>query len=253
MMEHGFKDKVVLITGCASGIGLSQAQAFLSQDGIVIGVDCQSTVELRILNQAWPEKFYFFQRDISQTKEVASLAAEVRRETGLTVDILVNTAGVLDDFKPTLDTTEAEWDRIMSTNVKGTYLMTNAFLPAMLAKGRGVVVNMSSVAGLVAGGGGAAYTASKHAVVGYTKQLDLDYAKQGIRANAIAPGAIKTPMNAKDFEGTGEMAKWVAEETPAGRWADPKEVANLTLYLASDLADYIHGTVVPIDGGWLEK
>mgnify|MGYP001085808318 CR=1 FL=1 len=100
---------------------------------------------------------------------------------------------------------------------------------------------------------GAAYTASKHAIIGYTKQLSYDYAKLGIRANAIAPGAIQTPMNAADFAGEGEMATWVASETPAGRWAQPQEVAKLSLFLASDDADYIHGTVMTIDGGWTMK
>lgn len=253
MLTNQFVNKVVLVTGCASGIGFCQARSFLEQGATVIGVDCQENEELNRLAGEYPDVFYFHCQDISKSENVAELADYAHQQLRMTVDILINTAGVLDDFKPTLDTSEAEWDRIMGTNVKGTFLVTNAFLPSMLTKGHGVVVNMSSVAGLVAGGGGADYTASKHAIVGYTKQLDLDYAKKGIRANAIAPGAIKTPMNAKDFAGDGEMAKWVASETPAGRWADPQEVANLTLYLASDLADYIHGTVVPIDGGWLEK
>ncbi|WP_158178930.1 SDR family oxidoreductase, partial [Lactiplantibacillus plantarum] len=139
------------------------------------------------------------------------------------------------------------------TDLTSQFIVTNAVLPAMLAAQHGVFVNMASIAGLVGGGGGAAYTAAKHAIIGYTKQLDLDYAAQGIRANCIAPGAIDTPMNAADFAGDGKMAKWVASETPAKRWAQPQEVADLTLFLASQHADYIHGTVVPIDGGWLAK
>src|SRR5690625_7231269 len=112
----------------------------------------------------------------------------------------------------------------MNTNVKGTYLVTNAVLPHMLEQTAGVIVNMASIAGLVGGGGGAAYTASKHAMIGYTKQLSLDYAGQGIRANAIAPGAIQTSMNEADFVGEGAMAEWAANEMPAGRWAKPPQV-----------------------------
>ena len=112
---------------------------------------------------------------------------------------------------------------------------------------------MASIAGLVAGGGGAAYTAAKHGIIGYTKQLAYDYADKGIRVNCIAPGAINTPMNAADFAGDGEMAKEVARLTPAKRWAKPKEVAEMTLYLASPRADYVHGTVFTIDGGWTVK
>lgn len=254
MLANEFKNKVILITGCASGIGFCQGRSFLEKGGQVIGIDSQRTEKCETLLAEYPATFSFYQGDISKGAVVSQLIEQITTAQKGTIDILLNTAGVLDDFRPTLETSEEQWDQIMDTNVKGTYLVTNAVLPQMIQKGHGVIVNMSSVAGLVAGGGGAAYTASKHAIIGYTKQLDLDYVKVGIRANAIAPGAIQTPMNAKDFAGTGEMAKWVANETPAGRWADPQEVANLTLYLASELADYIHGTVIPIDGGgWLAK
>lgn len=250
MIPTKLAEQVVLLTGVASGIGQAQCQAFLTAGAKVLGVDLKE-IELACPFKDHPN-FHFMQGDVSQSL-TAKKATKLALEKYGRIDILVNTAGILDGFAPTLETTEAQWDLVMGTNLKGTYLFTNEVLPHMLAQKKGTVVNMSSIAGLVAGGGGAAYTASKHAIVGYTKQLDLDYAKQGIRANAIAPGAIRTPMNQADFEGEAEMAKWVASETPAGRWAEPEEVANLTLYLASDLADYIHGTVIPIDGGWLEK
>src|SRR5690625_7769734 len=102
----------------------------------------------------------------------------------------------------------------MNTNVKGTYLVTNAVLPHMLEQTAGVIVNMASIAGLVGGGGGAAYTASKHAIIGYTKQLSLEYGGQGIRSNAITPGAIKTSMNKADSGGEGEMDEGAAKKTP---------------------------------------
>lgn len=164
-----------------------------------------------------------------------------------------NTAGVLDGYAKSLETDEALWDKIFNTNVKGMYFVTNAVLKQMLVQQRGVIVNMASIAGMIAGGGGAAYTASKHAVIGYTKQLSYDYYKDGIRINGIAPGAIETAMNAADFEGNGEMAKWVAEQTPAGRWAKPEEVARVTLFIASEESDYLHATIIPIDGGWMNK
>src|SRR5699024_3565689 len=135
----------------------------------------------------------------------------------------------------------------------GMYYMTNAVLPHMFEQKKGVVVNMASIAGLVAGGDGAAYTASKHGIIGSTKQLDYAYCREVIRANALAPGAMKTPMHTADSGGNGEVAKWVEEESPAGRWAKPVEVADLTLFIASEAADYIHGSVMPIDGGWTMK
>ena len=246
-----FEGKSVFITGAASGIGRSQAVAFLEQGASVYGFDVDQR-GLESLVNAYPDKFHFSKGCVSNQHDVtAAVTQAVGAFEG--IDILCNTAGVLDGFAKTLETDEVLWDRIMNTNSKGMYFVTNAVLPHMLEKKSGVLVNMASIAGLVGGGGGAAYTASKHAVVGYTKQVDLDYCREGIRANAIAPGAIQTPMNAADFEGDGDSAKWVAEETPAGRWAQPEEVAQLTLYLAGSASDYIHGTVVPIDGGWLAK
>src|SRR5699024_6954391 len=125
------------------------------------------------------------------------------------IDVLLNTAGILDEFKSTLETDEALWDKIMNTNIKGTYLVTNTVLPHMLKRGQGIVINMASIAGMGAGGGGAAYTASKHAIVGYTKQLSLHYARLGIRANDFAADVIKKPMMYEYFKGSGEIAECV--------------------------------------------
>ncbi|MER1984982.1 MAG: 3-oxoacyl-ACP reductase [Solibacillus sp.] len=236
-----FVNKIVVVTGAASGIGQAQVQAFLEKGALVYGVDLQeSTLQ---------HKCYIHL--------VGSVTDKVFLEQALAplgqIDILCNTAGMLDGYAPSLETAEALWDKIFAVNVKGMYNVTNVVLKKMLPHKAGVIVNMASIAGLIAGGGGAAYTASKHAVIGYTKQLSYDYCKEGIRVNGIAPGAIKTPMNAADFAGDGEMAKWVAEQTPAGRWAKPEEVANVTLFLASEASSYMHAAIVPIDGGWMNK
>lgn len=251
MKFEEYQGKTVFITGAASGIGQAQAIAFLENGANVFGFDLDEAGLIH-LQQQFPGQFSYCLGSVSKQKDVEqsfySAISQFKQ-----IDILCNTAGILDGFAKTLDTDEALWDAIMNTNLKGTYFVTNTILPHMVERNAGVIINMASIAGLVAGGGGAAYTASKHAIVGYTKQLDLDYCREGIRANAIAPGAIQTPMNKADFEGDGEMAKWVADETPAGRWAQPYEVAYLTLFLASSAADYIHGTILPIDGGWLTK
>ena len=251
MKFEEYVGKTVFVTGAASGIGQAQAKAFLENGANVFAFDMDEQGLLQLSKQ-YHERFAYRVGSVCIKEDVVR-AFEEAVETFKQVDILLNTAGVLDGFAKTLDTDEALWDKIMNTNVKGTYFVTNTILPHMLNRKSGIIVNMASIAGLVAGGGGAAYTASKHAIIGYTKQLDLDYCREGIRANAIAPGAIKTPMNKADFEGDGEIAKWVAKETPAGRWAQPGEVASLTLYLASQAADYMHGAVIPIDGGWITK
>lgn len=249
-----YRGKTIFVTGAASGIGQAQAVAFTDQGANVFGMD---TDEVGLAATAKKTnssigRFIPFIGDITKEKEITAAVEKANKSFG-TIHILLNTAGILDNYTPTLETTEALWDRVLAVNLKGTFLVTNQILPQMLTQEHGVIINMASIAGMVAGGGGAAYTASKHAIIGYTKQLDHDYIRQGLRANAIAPGAIQTPMNAADFAGDGKMAEWVANETPAGRWAKPEEVASLTLFLASEQADYIHGTVMTIDGGWLAK
>lgn len=241
--------QVVVGTGVASGIGLAQVKAFLAQGCTFFGTDLAENTALTELKQTYPTKFFFYPCDIREKNDIAHLVEFIFNHTDR-VDILLNTAGILDSYTPSLETTEELWDNIFDTNLKSIFLLTNALLPMMLAQKHGVIINMASIAGLIAGGGGAAYTASKHAIIGYTKQLSFDYAAKGIRTNCIAPGAIKTPMNQADFLGDATMAKEVAQNTPAKRWADPSEVAELSLFLASPVADYIHGSVMQIDGGW---
>lgn len=239
MTNQKFKGKKVLVTGAASGIGQAQAQAFIQAGAEVIGVDLQE----------FSADFRTIVCVVSSPEKVAQLAAQVGE-----IDILLNTAGRLDDYRTMEDTDFSLWKKILATNLDSMFLVTSAFLPQMKKQKSGAIINMASVAGLVAGGGGIAYTASKHAIVGFTKQLALDEAQHGIQVAGIAPGAIDTPMNAKDFtENNGEMAKWVAKETPAKRWAKPQEVADLTLFLASPESSYLTGAVVPIDGGWTIK
>src|SRR5699024_6899979 len=241
----------IFITGAASGIGESQALAFLENGAHVFAFD-QSEAGLEQMQNKYPNHMHYDVGDVADRTRVEDAVHRALSYFG-GIDILLNTAGILDGYANTLDTSDILWDKVMNTNVKGMYNVTNAILPSMLKRNAGVIINMASIAGLVAGGGGAAYTASKHAIIGYTKQLAYDYARLGIRANAIAPGAIHTPMNQADCQGNGEMANWVANETPAGRWAQAKEIGDATLYLASEKASFIHGTVLTMDGGWTIK
>lgn len=238
------KHKNILITGAASGIGAAQVAAFIKQGANVYALDKHQITRTDVAA--------FEKCDLSDETQLNQCIEKLLKKANC-FDIVCNTAGILDDYQPTLAIKSEDWDQIMQTNLKSQFLITNLVLPKMLQQNNGTFINMASIAGLVAGGGGAAYTASKHAIIGYTKQLSYDYAHQGIRANCIAPGAIETPMNAADFVGSAEMAKTVAQQTPAKRWAQPSEVADLTLFLASEQSSYIHGAVVPIDGGWLIK
>ena len=199
-----FKGKTVFITGAASGIGQAQAIAFLENGANVFALDIEMEGLLHLKKQ-YGSRFSYQAGTVSNNNQVKQAVERALATYGY-IDILLNTAGVLDGYAKTLETDEVLWNHIMDTNVRGTYFVTNAVLPHMLERQSGVIVNMASIAGLVAGGGGAAYTASKHAIIGYTKQTDYDYCREGIRVNAIAPGAIQTPMNKADFEGDGKMA-----------------------------------------------
>lgn len=250
MINFDFSNKIVFITGAASGIGAAQTNAFLNAGARVFAFDQQER-DLSELQESHPKHFSYFLGDVRNKKSLQE-ALKKCHEYFDTVDILLNTAGILDDYLPLNETDDDLWDRIFDTNVKSMFTLTKLLLPELLEH-QGTVINMASIAGLVAGGGGLAYTTSKHAIVGFTKQLALDYAAKGLHVNAIAPGAINTPMNQADFSGDGQIAKWVAEETPVKRWADPKEVAYATMFLASDEARYMQGNILPIDGGWLLK
>jgi 3-oxoacyl-[acyl-carrier protein] reductase len=149
-----------------------------------------------------------------------------------------------------LETSEEQWDRVLGINLKGMYLTSRALLPQMIDHGGGVIVNTASIAGMVAGGGGAAYTAAKHGVIGLTRQLAFDFGPKGVRANAICPGAVETGMTHDLFEaGEAEVMESV-NSVPAGRYAQPEEIATLALFLAGDESDFIHGAAYVIDGGW---
>lgn len=187
--------------------------------------------------------------DVSQHTSVTTAAEEVLAELPR-LDVLVNNAGMLDGYAPLLDTSEELWDRILGVDLKSMFLVTRAFLPAMIEGGGGSIVNTASIAGFVAGGGGIAYTSAKHGVIGFTKQLAADYGKDGVRANAVCPGAIETGMTKSIFEAGDAAVMESVNSVPAGRYAQPEEVANLALFLASDESSFVYGASYVIDGGW---
>ncbi|ETS95772.1 oxidoreductase, short chain dehydrogenase/reductase family protein [Streptococcus sp. OBRC6] len=233
-----FMTKTVLVTGVSSGIGRAQAQLFLENGWRVYGVDQSKKPNLT-------GDFHFLQQDLT-------LALQSVFNWCPQVDVLCNTAGVLDDYKPLLEQSAQEIQEIFEINYVTPVELTRYYLTQMLKKQSGIIINMCSIASSLAGGGGHAYTSSKHALAGFTKQLALDYAEQGVQVFGIAPGAVKTGMTAADFE-PGGLADWVAEETPIKRWLDPQEVADVTLFLASGKAAAMQGEILKIDGGWSLK
>ena len=230
--------KTVLVTGASSGIGRAQALTFLENGYRVYGVDKDE-------NPGFLNELRFIKLDL--TRDLTPFFTSLPE-----VDILCNTAGILDDYRPLHETSDEDWDHIFALNLTATMKITRFYLQKMLEKKSGIIINMCSIASFLAGGGGAAYTASKHALAGLTKQIALDYADKNIQVFGLAPGAVKTAMTAADFEPDG-LADWVAEETPIKRWLDPQEVADVSLFLASGKAAAMQGEIIKIDGGWSLK
>lgn len=243
--------RIALITGAGSGIGRAMAMLFAEHGAAIAAVDLDATSAQSTADAVGAAGG----SAIAVHCDVAS-GASVERAVAVVVDalggvsILCNNAGILDDYAPLLDTSDELWDRIIDVNLKGMFLCARAVLPRMIVDGGGVIINTASIAGLVAGGGGTAYTASKHGVIGLTRQISLDYGSQGIRVNAICPGAVETGMTKAILESGDAAVMDSVMSVPAGRHAQPEEIANLALFLASDESSFMHGAAVVIDGGW---
>jgi NAD(P)-dependent dehydrogenase (short-subunit alcohol dehydrogenase family) len=239
------QNKVCIITGAASGMGESEAIAFAQQGAKLIIAD----MNLEQANQVAEKIFnaggeaFAFQVDVTQFDQLKQLVEFTLEKFGR-IDVLLNNAGIFDKYTNSLDTTEELWDAMFAINVKAVFNLSNLVLPKMIEQGSGAIINIASIAGLVAQMGGASYTASKHAVIGYTKHLAAVYAKHGIKINAICPGTIRTPMTAKMLETRP------TDKIPLDRFGEASEVAELAIFLASDEARFMNGSCITIDGGY---
>ncbi len=253
-----FHDKVVLVTGGTSGIGRATAVAF-GREGASVALsgrradEGNRTVELV---QAAGGHGLFVRADVSNPADVEKMMATVLSRFGR-LDVAFNNAGVEDAAAPFHEQTGENYDRVMGINVKGLWLSMQAEIRQMLkqgggAQGSGAIVNTSSVGGLIAITGNATYVATKHAVIGFTKAAALEYAKQGIRVNAVAPAAIDTEM-VQRFATEQAVRDQLARSHPIGRIGQPEEVAEAVLWLASPAASFVTGHTLVVDGGYLAK
>ena len=252
MMTKQLEGKVALITGASQGIGAATARLF-AQAGAAVVLASRSEEELaRNVEEikANGGEALAVKTDVADAASVASLVKRTVEAYGR-LDVAVNNAGIGGGNMPLLEVSEELFDRVIATNLKGVFLGMKYEIPAILASGGGAIVNLSSTVGLVGTGAGIApYIASKHGVVGLTKAAALEYARQHIRVNAVAPGTTLTPVN----------ERWVADEQtrqritggiPLGRVADPSEIAETILWLCSDAASYVTGVTLPVDGGYI--
>jgi NAD(P)-dependent dehydrogenase (short-subunit alcohol dehydrogenase family) len=243
--------KVALVTGGGSGIGRATALAFAREGATVVVADvavagAEETVQL--IHKAGGAAM-FVKTDVSQATEVEALIARAVSTYGR-LDCAHNNAGIEGVEARTADYPEEDWDRVIAINLKGVWLCMKYELPQMQQQGSGAIVNTASIAGLVGAQRMPAYTASKHGVAGLTKAAALEYARAGIRVNAVCPGVIRTPMVERFFFSRHARAESrLTAVEPIGRLGTPEEVAAAVVWLCSDAASFVTGHTMAVDGG----
>jgi NAD(P)-dependent dehydrogenase (short-subunit alcohol dehydrogenase family) len=244
-------ERVALITGAASGIGAACALRFAQEGAVVVGFDANPPDGGDWEAAAAVAAGSLFEvGDVRDDERLSAVVSATLDEFGR-VDVLVNSAGV-GGGGPVHDLAPEDWDHVIDVNLKGTYLVSRRVLPAMIAQESGSIVNLASVEGLEGIAGGSVYNASKGGVVLLTRNMAIDYARKGVRVNAICPGFIDTPLLRSIFEleAMAEVAEEIRQAHQLGRFGRPVEIANAALFLASDEASFVTGVALPVDGGY---
>jgi NAD(P)-dependent dehydrogenase (short-subunit alcohol dehydrogenase family) len=249
-MPGRLDNKIALVTGAGSGIGRATALVFAREGAKVMVADIvveggQETVQQ--IEAAGGEAI-FVKADVSQAADVEALIAQTVETYGR-LDCAFNNAGIEGGVKPTIDCTEEEFDRTIAVNLTGVWLCMKYEIQQMLSQGGGTIVNTASAAGLVGFPGLPDYVASKHGVVGLTKTAALEYAKSGIRVNAVCPGVIQTPMVERGAQLSPGFDELAVSMEPVGRFGQPSEVGEAVVWLCSDAASFVTGIPMQVDGG----
>ncbi|MDT7921051.1 MAG: SDR family oxidoreductase [Meiothermus sp.] len=245
-----FQGKVVVVTGGASGMGEATAREFARSGAHVVIVDRNQERAPQIASEIDAGAQV---GDVSDSAFCNAVVADTLARYGR-LDVLVNAAGIIVRASGE-ETSDEQWQRIMAVNVSGTFFMCRAAIKAMKPQGSGAIVNFGSIWGELGAAGVAAYCASKGAVHNLTRALALDHAKDGIRINAVCPGEVNTPMLQSERKEpvAPELLQRLAETVPMGRLADPREIAQVVLFLASSQASYMTGSLVLVDAGFAAR
>jgi 2-dehydro-3-deoxy-D-gluconate 5-dehydrogenase len=241
----------IMVTGANTGIGQGICVSIARAGGSVIGVGRSSMDETARLVAAEGGAFHAVHCDLGDTAAVQAMFVDTCEEAG-PIDGLVNNAGII-RRADAVDFSVADWDEVMDVNLKTTFLLCQAFGRHVLGNGRkGNIVNIGSVLSFQGGIRIASYTASKHGVAGLTKLLACEWAAKGINVNAIAPGYVVT-NNTEALRNDPDRSSSILARIPAGRWAEPGDIGDAAVFLLAPASKYMHGAVIPVDGGWLAR
>jgi 2-deoxy-D-gluconate 3-dehydrogenase len=243
--------KTALVTGCSRGIGRAVAVALAAAGADIVGVSAslEAGSDVAAAVEAHGRGFRAHRCDLADRAAVYDLVAEVRREAE--VDILVNNAGTI-ARAPAAEHPDELWDRVLEVNLSAQFVLSREFGRDMLARGRGKIVFVASLLSFQGGITVPGYTASKSAIAGLTKALANEWAARGVNVNAVAPGYVRTD-NTQALRDDPTRYEQILVRIPAGRWADPEDIAGPVVFLSSPAADYVHGAVLAVDGGWLGR
>ena len=244
-----FQGKVVAVTGAGSGIGAAITRRFLEAGATVAAGDLRTdflTSPQSEIGAGWGHRLVPFAVDVSDPESAEQYVSAIIGEVGR-LDVLINNAGIAPVGAAT-ETTDELWRKVMAVDVDGVFYVSRAALPHLMQTS-GTIINTASVSGVGADFNYAAYNAAKGAIVNFTRSMAIDYGKAGVRVNAIAPGPVRTPLLLKNLQALPGLEEAFGKFIPLGRIADPSEVADVTMFLASPGASFINGAIVPVDGG----
>ncbi len=254
-MHLSFQDRVALVTGAASGLGLATAKAFAEAGASVVLAD-QNENAVKAAAEELKAKGYkvlAVHCDVSDDAQVEAMVQQAVDAFGR-LDAAYNNAGIQNELADAADQTRQDYDKVMGVNLRGVWSCMKYELQQMRKQGSGAIVNCSSLGGLIGGPERGIYHAAKHGVIGFTKSAAMEYAKRGVRINDICPGMIETAMGEQMIAaGQGEALKQMEKSIPMGRQGRPEEIASTVLFLCSDAASYITGQSISVDGGFVMR
>jgi 2-deoxy-D-gluconate 3-dehydrogenase len=243
--------RVALVTGANTGLGQGLAVGLAGAGADIVAAGRSAPDATRAAVEALGRRFAFVSADLGDVSQTGRVAAEAEKAIG-PVDILVNNAGTI-LRNDALAFTEAEWDQVMNVNLKSVFFLSQAVARGMVARGKGgKIIHIASMLSFQGGIRVASYTASKSGLAGLTRLMANEWASHGINVNAIAPGYFAT-NNTEALRADDTRNAQILARIPAGRWGEPKDLAGAAVFLASRASDYMHGAIVPVDGGWLGR